>query len=157
MSKKQTPKIVANKIHLFSINVFMAHLETSDKFLDNPKEIEGFDLGLAKNVAFNTEDKRIRFRLFFTLKGMDENRQPIGIEAEYGIEFHFKIDNFEEFVHTDDNDGHQIEATFAGTLMGIAYSTARGIILERIQGTFFDAVILPVIDPMKAVMDDDKN
>jgi hypothetical protein len=31
--------------------------------------------------------------------------------------------------------------------MGIAYSTARGIILSRTAGTAVDGIILPVIDP----------
>lgn len=37
------------------------------------------------------------------------------------------------------------------TLLGIAFSTARGIIFERTRGTFFDGVILPVVDPFKVL------
>lgn len=44
-----------------------------------------------------------------------------------------------------------MDSILGTTLMGIVYSTARGIILERTQGTFFNGVILPVINPNKLI------
>jgi hypothetical protein len=38
--------------------------------------------------------------------------------------------------------------------MGIAFSTARGIVFDRTQGTFFGGVILPVIDPKKLIVEE---
>ena len=42
----------------------------------------------------------------------------------------------------------------AAVLLGIAFSAARGIIFERTLGTFFDGVILPVVDPFKVLKAD---
>lgn len=47
----------------------------------------------------------------------------------------------------------QIDAALGATLLGTAYSTARGIIFERTRGTYFDGVILPVIDPFKVLLE----
>jgi len=154
MSKKKIPPAVeADKIHLFSINVFKSNLETSEAFLDAPKKVEGFDFGLARNFAHNLKEKGTRIRLYFTMEAVDEEKQILGLKAEYGIEFHFHIDNFEDFVKINKKKELDMDAAYAGTLLGIAYSTSRGIILERIQGTFFDAIILPVLDPIKVAVE----
>ncbi len=36
---------------------------------------------------------------------------------------------------------------------GITYSTGRGIVLERMQDTFFEGAILPVINPYEALIE----
>lgn len=43
----------------------------------------------------------------------------------------------------------QVDIGLAASLVGLAYSTARGIILERTSGTILNGIIIPVIDPMK--------
>ncbi|GAH33667.1 unnamed protein product [marine sediment metagenome] len=86
-----------------------------------------------------------------------QNDKELGLNGEYGIEFLFEIDNFEEFIEKNDEEKHtdgtndqedsMVSGVLGGTLMGIVYSTARGMILERTQGTYFKGVILPVINP----------
>jgi len=43
----------------------------------------------------------------------------------------------------------------AATLLGIAYSTSRGIIVEKTQNTFLGGIILPCIDPYKVLMEEE--
>jgi hypothetical protein len=67
------------------------------------------------------------------------------------IEFRFVVENFEDFVKVEEKDEIRIDAALAATLLAMAYSTARGIVFERTRGTFFDGVILPVIDPFNTL------
>lgn len=153
---KEKPKIIPDKIHLLAVNVFKANIETSDEFLEEPKPVFGFEFGIAKEVSHNVEKGAARFRLFFTMDAHDKDAKSLGLKAEYGIEFHFYVENFSDFVqHTKDGEV-QIELSLGGTLMSVAYSTSRGIILERTQGTMFGGVILPVIDPFKILLEEDK-
>ena len=93
-----------------------------------------------------------RFRLFITVNGMDEQQnKPLGLKVDYGIEYHFKVDNFQDMLHQTPDGDIEIDQELGVTLLSIAYSTSRGIILERTQGTFFEGVILPVIDPFKVL------
>lgn len=148
-------RIKTDKIHLFSINVFKSNLNTTDEYLDSPAEPEDIKVGYSQESGFNLDDKVVRIRLDIQLEGFDEKENELGLKGEYGIEFFFRVDNFEEFLEDDeeelsengDEDQKLISAVLGGTLMGIIYSTARGIILERTQGTYFNGVILPVINP----------
>ncbi len=153
---KQKVKIIPEKIHLVSVNIIKANLETSDDFLDSPKKIEAFEFGIANEVANNFEEGRSRFRLYFTLDARDKNENPLGVKVEYGIEFHFLVENFQDFIHESKEAGTQVDIILGATLFGMAYSTARGIIFERTRGTFFDGVVLPVIDPIKFLLEKDK-
>ena len=149
---KQKVKIIPEKIHLVSVNIIKANLEASDDFLDSPQKIGAFEFGIANEVAHNFEEGRARFRLYFTLDARDEEENPLGVKVEYGIEFHFLVENFQDFIHEVKKDSTQVDIALGATLFGMAYSTARGIIFERTRGTFFDGIILPVIDPFKFLL-----
>jgi hypothetical protein len=141
------------EIQLFSINVFRTNLEVTDAFLETPKKVKAFDFGIAHDFAFNPEDGRCRFRLHFNLDARNKSGNKMGLKAEYGIEFHYKVENFTHFLHENEEGDLQISVLLGSTLLSISLSTARGIILERTQGTFFDGIILPVVDPMKLLLE----
>jgi len=151
MSKKK-PVIIPEKIHLVTVNIFKANLETSDDFLEKPKKVEAFNFGIAHELAHNLDDNRIRFRLFFTLDAHDSEKKKLGIKVEYSIEFHFIVENFKDFLREKEKGKTQINASLGATLLGMAFSTARGIIYERTRGTFFDGVLLPIVDPYKLLV-----
>jgi len=150
MSRKEGI-IAPEKIHLFRIKVFQSNLETSEAFLEAPEEIEGFEFEIRHEVAHNFDESLARYRLFFALIAIDDEKAELGLRAEYGIEFHFKVDNFNDFLYNKKGDVI-IDANLGTTLMAIAYSTARGIVLERMQGTYFEGAILPIIDPHQVLM-----
>lgn len=135
-------------IHVTSMNVYKASVNTSDVFLDNPVPFENISVAYGQESAYNVEEKGVRIRLEVKLGIQDDNDNPLGLEAEYGIEFHFKVENFEDFI-VEEDEKVEVKGILSGTLLGIAYSTARGIIFDRTQGTHFKGVILPVIDPKK--------
>jgi hypothetical protein len=155
MSKKNAI-INPERIHLITVNIIKAHLDTSETFLENPRKIEAFEFGVARDIAHNFQEGRSRYRLFFTLNALDPNETPLGVEIEYGIEFHFYVENFKDFTRQSEEGVMQVDAALGATLLGMAYSTARGIVFERTRGTFFEGVILPVIDPFELLMEKGK-
>lgn len=148
------PKILPEELHLVGINVFKSLLETSEEFMDNPQKVKAFDFGVSKNIAYNLNKEMMRYRLHFIVDAHNDDQSPLGLKAEYGIEFHFKIDNLNNFVRLKNGDEIETHIGLAATLFAIAYSTSRGIVLERMQGTYFDGVILPIIDPYKVMQED---
>lgn len=150
MSAKQ-PKIVAEDIQILSINIFKAQLNTTEEFLNQPVSSDNFRFGIKQELAHNADVERSRCRLYFSLEGTDDNENPIGVTVDYAIEFHFHIKNFKNFLLEDKKGNVKMNKTFAATLIAMAYSTARGIIFERTRGTFFEGVLLPIIDPFKVL------
>ena len=133
-------------ISVMSIKVFKAIQTTTDEYLDNPEKPDGVEIKIGQNTSFNIEAKNIRIRLNIQLEAKKNETEPIGLSGEYGLEFHIHVENLEEFLVQKD-ERVLIDGKFGGTLSGIVFSTARGIIFERTSSTFFNGVLLPVIDP----------
>lgn len=116
--------------------------------MNEPKEIHGFNLGTKSQSGFSLKEKLLRFRVYIRLIGYDKERKNIGIEGEYVIEFLYKIENLDDFItHTDKEGEFSVGVDLGATIAGISYSTSRGIVLDRTQGTYFNGVLLPILDP----------
>lgn len=135
-------KIDPNRISINSINLYKAKLEAEDSSVLFDKVEFSFD----PNSAFSLENKAVRLRLNIKIDAQNDKDMPVGLTAEYGIEFLFIIDNFDDFMKKEKDDT-VFDGLLGSTLMGIAFSTARGIILEQTKNTPFKGIILPVIDP----------
>lgn len=138
--------IIPEKINILSINVFKSNIDTTETYLAKPGKVQGFDLELGQNTAFNFEQKNVRIRLLLKIIGMNEKREPVGVIGDFGIEFHFHVENLDEFI-TEQDDKKLIDRKLGGTLLGIVFSTTRGMIMEKTVLSPLGMVILPVIDP----------
>lgn len=139
-------RIKVDKIHLLAINVYKSNINCESDYIDQPMEPAEIKVGFSQQSAFNFDEGKIRIRLDIELIGTNDKGDDLGLRGEYGIEFHYHVENFDDFIEIEDNK-KLISGLLGGTLIGISFSTARGIILNRTQGTFFNGVILPVIDP----------
>ena len=148
-------KIIPEKIHLVSMNIFQANLETAEDFLNQPQPIDSFEIGTVYEMAHNFKDSGTRIRLYFQMNALNGKGELQGVKVEYGIEFHFVVENFQEFIPNSKED-NLIDVALPATLLGMAYSTSRGIIFERTRGTFFQGVLLPVIDPFKMLVENER-
>ena len=157
MTKQKKANIKPEKIQLLAIKVFKVHFEASEEFRSKYQEVKSYTTEAAMDSAFNFEEKQCRIKLHIKLTAVDELENPKGLEAEYGIEFHYKIENLESFLIHEKQNRVQIEGTLGNTLASMSYSTARGIILERLQGTYFNGVILPVINPGQLTESESEN
>ncbi|HAX95367.1 MAG TPA: hypothetical protein DCY35_02420 [Prolixibacteraceae bacterium] len=133
-------------ISILSIRVYRAMVTSSEEFMENQVKPDGFEIKLGQNTALNIENKNVRIRLNVQIEAMKAETEPIGLSGDYGLEFQIRVENLEEFV--TEKDGIMIiDRKLGNTLIGIVFSTARGIIFERTSSTFFNGVLLPVIDP----------
>lgn len=146
------PQVKPELIHLSGLRILKSYFET-DLNVDDYPEVSHFGLGLKSESAFNLEENVVRFRLYTKVKGFNESEEEMNVNGEYLIEFHFVVENLRDFV-TEDNEELEVNAALGGTLAGIAYSTSRGIILDRTQSTDFKGVILPVINPHHLLNED---
>lgn len=138
--------IIPELIQLLSVKLFRSNISTSDDFCNNPVEINGVAVDVGQNTAHDFEKKLFRIRLIVKMEGMKDKTNKAGLSGEYGIEFHILVENLNDFIK--EKDGKKlVDKKLGGTLMGLIYSTARGIIFEKTGNTLFNGVLLPVIDP----------
>lgn len=135
-------KIIPENINLFYIKVNESNINDSDK-----QQGLNFNVNVAHDIRNNLKDERIKIELVLDIKSSDVKNQ---FNANFNIDFHFKIKDLKDFysLPSDDN-GPIFSGVFISTLIGISFSTARGMIYERLSKTNMKNVILPVISPSK--------
>lgn len=151
MSQPPVPsKVDPTKILLESISILRAAIDPSEAYVAAP--VVPATTAWNCSTLWNIDHKAgtVMFRMRIDLQGVDKKGADIGLNGYYELGFRFKVTNLKELTRKIDGqdavDGHLL-----ATIAGIAYSTARGIVMERTAGTFFNGIILPVIDPKQLI------
>jgi len=148
MSAHVFKPIDPDQIRLESITIAKAAIDATEAYISAPKVSENTNLSFTTEQRFDFKEKRMLARIRVDLIATDASTKPLGLSGYYDMYFHFAIANMDDHV-SGTGAARKINAQLGATLMGIAYSTMRGVLLERTAGTFFQGTILPVIDPKK--------
>jgi hypothetical protein len=140
------PIVIPEKIHLQNIRVINGSIDTDPEF--NVKEIDGFETYFEVTTGINEEKNAVRLVVTAKFIGMDKSDTALKANAEYKVDFHFMVENLLDFLVKDgEPPATKLHSILGATLAAISYSTLRGIVLTRTQGTILDGIILPVINP----------
>ena len=148
-------KIYPEKITVEHITIVQSQVSASDAFLNNIQKPHQIEIQQKQNSSFDMEQKKVRIRLKTLLEGTDDDKNELGVSGQFIIDFYIHVENFDDFI-VKEGDKTTVHASLGSTLMGIIYSTARGIILERTRGTYLNGIILPVINPHTLTQNSDK-
>lgn len=154
--ERQLPPIHTDKLHLIEIALLKSAVDSTESYLENPVKPEKIVLALRTESRFDFSDNKCRFRLHVNLDGQDAGGVSLGLGADFLIDYIYIVDNLSDFILHHDGD-NQVEAILGATLLGISFSTARGIVMERTKGTPFAGFILPVINPMQMLFESNLN
>ena len=130
--------IIPDKMKLFHIDVVSKDI--NDKAIDENLNLE---FTVAHNTKHNLKDERVKIELFINLL----SHQEIGVK--FHIDFHYNITDLENHYELNENGIPLFSGQFIATLLGISFSTARGLIFQQLQETNFKGMILPVVSPLK--------
>ena len=142
-------KIIPEKIHVVNIKTLKGNINADNNA--NPDLIRNYRFTHTLGTGINIEERMVGLRLTVDIEALDEHEAATGTTASYTHNFVFHVENLDEFVDVKD-EGAEVEAIdpiLLATLVGIAYSTVRGIVHTRTQSTPLNGLMLPVIDPKK--------
>jgi len=118
---------------------------------DNPlisDELENFDFDFETNIAYNSDDKLIKIGIKTIIKAVTKDDKKRKAGGNFYFEFIFEVANLEEFLTKEaDEEDLKIDDLLIATLIGLSFSTTRGIIIARSGGTILENAILPVVNP----------
>jgi len=150
MSAARTLPVDPAKIILEGISILRAAIDPTDAYVAAPvaPATTAWNCNTAWNIDHTTGT--VMFTIRIDLQGVDKKGKDIGLHGYYELGFRFKVLNLKELTQKI-NGQEAVDGHLLATIAGIAYSTTRGIVMERTAGTFFNGVILPVIDPKQLV------
>ncbi|GAA3773593.1 hypothetical protein GCM10022271_02090 [Corallibacter vietnamensis] len=134
-------KIDPEKIHLFHINIVESSIKDVAQKGDN-----NFKINIAQTTMHNLKDERVKIGLFIDLIHEEVTSDA---KAHFVFDFHFKIEELTNYYELKEDNSPIFTGVLIATLLGISFSTARGIIFERLSNTNMQGMILPVVSPQK--------
>jgi hypothetical protein len=144
---KDTVLVKPELMHLLNVDILKARIHSDYESLK--EENTEFQYHMSLLYGFNNAEKMVRCEVEINVEKKSEEGRIIA-ESSFTISFVFQIDNFDELVENKEG-GIVFNYAMAASLAGIAFSTTRGILLTRFQGTMFKDFILPIIDPKKMI------
>lgn len=133
-------QIIPEKIHLTNIKWVKENtVVLQEKLPQNPT----YNFTIAHNMMHNLEKQLVKIRLFIDMNGVIAEK-PINQGGNYEIDFFFQIEDLKNHYQIID-EKPIFNGVFVATLLGIAFSTLRGMLFTLWKGTVLESVILPVI------------
>lgn len=133
------------KIHFREFKIIRGQIDSPADF--KPKHIKGYHSDVAFDMAFRMDKHLIKSDIQIKAITNSEKKNAQEAEGFFHIAFFFEVDNLEELAAIGPDKRIQVHSKLANAIASISYSTARGIILSRFQGTALKDFVLPVIDP----------
>jgi len=138
-------------IKFSSIAIRNATVDNNTDLHKIDKSSYNHDIKFDFTPAISTKEERVRINFsaeIETFKILEDGREKIDINSKFEIEYYYKIDDFEKYVFRDEN---KIDSQLLVVLSSLAYSTSRGIIFAKCQGTILSDMVIPVVSNNKLV------
>lgn len=116
--------------------------------------IERHESSTSLELGFNLEESLVRVIISTDIK---TNSNKVNLQEATGnfhLAYVYKVQNLHEWAQ-DNGEGIVCDPILANALSTSSYSTSRGILLTRLQGTALSQFILPVVNP-KRLLEGDK-
>lgn len=150
MSKSENNPVDPEKINILQINLIKSSIESPPDQNVDENVIDGFVMSMGNEINYSLENKMVRIRLLLNFEGELKDKGKSGLKGEFNIEYHFFVENLDDNIKKD-GELFKVNKNLIATLMGMAYSTSRGIVLERTSNTAFKGLIIPIINPNVAL------
>ena len=137
--EKQLVPIVVKDIHLLHVEVVQQKLD-----LIAFKKHKQHQLNVGHKLMHNLKDERIKLEFVFSFDNSKKESLLL-----FQIDFHFQINKLSGFYEIKGDNQPLFSGHLIATLIGICFSTARGIILEKLNNAGIPNIILPVVSPQE--------
>jgi hypothetical protein len=135
------------KIAIEDFKMIKGQVDAPENF--DISKVVGHELENALQLGFNLKDKLAKADFTITIKTDSRGGNDTEAKGSFHLIFIFQIENLEELVIPEKNKRLNLNPGLANALSSVTYSTSRGILLIRLQGTALQNFVLPIINPNK--------
>lgn len=135
------------KISLIDFKMLKGQVDAPENF--DVSKVAGHQLEHSLQLGFNLEDKLAKADFTINVKTDSKVENPIEATGTFHLIFIYRVENIGELAIVEKKGRLKINQSLATALSSVTFSTSRGILLTRLQGTALQNFILPIINPNK--------
>ncbi len=135
------------KISIVEFKMVKGQVDVPEEF--ESSNVKGYHLDNSLQLGFNLDEKLVKAD--FTIEIKTESKGQIDKEAigYFHLVFIYHVENLNDLAKPDDKNLIELHPVLANALSSVTYSTSRGILITRLQGTALENFVLPIINPNK--------
>jgi hypothetical protein len=142
--------VIAEHISLRQVDILKARID--ETVTARAHDGRDFSTNLVFQMRLVSEQEIVFTNLEVNVDMLDG--QTAIANSYFKFSFHFQVEQLADFIEVNRQEKTVVcDRNLAGTLAAISFSTVRGILLTRFQGTIFKHFILPIINPEKLLTD----
>nr|WP_315154062.1 hypothetical protein [uncultured Flavobacterium sp.] len=134
-----------DKIEIVDFKIIKGQINSPFDF-ENGK-VDGHTFNLDFELGFNLTDKLVKADFSVNVETKSNGEDIEEAIGAFSFVYVFYVDNIEELTTQEKDQTITIHPALGNALASITYSTSRGILMTRFQGTALSNFILPVINP----------
>ncbi|HLV41163.1 MAG TPA: hypothetical protein VKY37_02700 [Brumimicrobium sp.] len=134
--------VIPDKIDIVDFTIQNATLKS--EFGLNDSTVDSHTLNVGYDTQFNLKDKLIKAVIKIDVVAKKDGEE-VG-QGNFEMIFIYHVENLDSLAKEEDNK-LIVNGGLSSSLASITYSTSRGILMTRFQGTVLRNFILPVINP----------
>lgn len=135
----QTDKIIIREFRLIKGQI-------DSPFDFKTSNIKSFDFNVDFNTGFNLDEGLVKADFIINISSVSIE-PATEATSTYHFVFLFHVEDLRENARLDESNSMDWNPFLANAIASITYSTSRGILMSRVQGTVMQDFILPVVDP----------
>lgn len=133
-------------IQIADFQIIKGQIESPFEF--NESKVEGHTFNARFLLGLKLAEKLVKADFEVNIETTSKEDE---IQEEAKGHFHFvfiyEVANLEELVESKEDETLEVSSSLGNALASISYSTSRGILMTRFNGTALSHFILPVINP----------
>jgi hypothetical protein len=139
---KEFGKLIPEKIKMLHFSIINGQIDCPEEHEN--KKVENFKFDVDFEMSHNLAENLVKtdFKVSVETESTDQ-KEAVG---KFHFIYWFSVENLDELILIEEKE-ELVSRTLAGALSAITYSTSRGILMTRFQGTALSNFILPIVDP----------
>lgn len=135
------------KISIVDFKMVKGQVDVPEEF--DSATVAGHLLDNSLQLGFNLEEKLVKADFTIEIKTESQSKNAKEANGIFHLVFIYHVENLNDLAIPDDKNLIDLHPGLANALSSVTYSTSRGILLTRLQGTALQNFILPIINPNK--------
>lgn len=144
------PVFDPEKITLIDFKIIHAHIDAPEHF--NSNKIEGHQLENELQLGFSLGDKLAKADFTVSLKTDSKGENSVEASGRFHFVFIYRVSNLEELAGFEKNNRLKLQPALVNALSSVTYSTSRGVLITKLQGTALQNFMLPIVNPSKLLV-----
>lgn len=135
------------KISIVEFKMVKDQVDVPEEF--ETSNVEGHQLDNSLQFGFNIDEKLVKADFTIEIKTESKGLNAQEARGNFHLVFIYHVENLNELAKPDEKKLIELHPGLANALSSVTYSTSRGILLTRLQGTALQNFVLPIINPNK--------